>query len=191
MNFSNKLCCVFFALVFFPVHASCIDVDNAYNHTVAVISKTEVTTQVRGNLLNKNTKEKMQVLSSDKIVSSEAPYSNSCFYNANDKMLTLIYGFDSDKLSVKHKSSLRDYLDNAGKVTSIEIEGHADSSGDSKYNVKLSSRRANNVAQYIRNEIGKNVKISMKAYGESQPSCSVEINKRKGCNRRTSLTVLH
>ncbi|MGF1788352.1 OmpA family protein [Photobacterium swingsii] len=190
MNLSMKLLCTCVAFGGFSVHASCVDIDNSYNHTISVVSKTEITTQVSGRLLNKDKTIIKKEVSSDKIVNSETPFSNDCFYNSKEKKLTLIYGFDDDKLLNKHKISLKDYLSNKGKVISIEIEGHADSIGDSKYNVMLSSRRANNVAQYIRSDLGMNVQVSMTAYGESKPTCSSEVNKRNGCNRRVSLTVM-
>ena len=49
----------------------------------------------------------------------------------------------------------------------IQVEGHTDNSGTKKYNQKLSEKRAETVAQYLRNK-GKN-KLSYRGFGQENP----------------------
>lgn len=79
-------------------------------------------------------------------------------------------------------------LENTGTV--IEIAGHADASGDSVYNQRLSQRRAESVASAL---ISRNATIAdrIKAvgYGETQPIATNETAQGREMNRRVEARV--
>ena len=79
-------------------------------------------------------------------------------------------------------------LENTGTV--IEIAGHADASGDSAYNQRLSQRRAESVASAL---ISRNATIAdrIKAvgYGETQPIATNETAQGREMNRRVEARV--
>lgn len=77
----------------------------------------------------------------------------------------------------------------------VEIGSHTDARGSNRYNMRLSSRRAESVVRYlIRKGISKN-RLQAKGYGENQPTndcvdevpCSEEKHQR---NRRTEFRVV-
>ena len=95
-------------------------------------------------------------------------------------------GVDSDALS-KPNSSVADSvifskragaLNSDSTVNNIVISGYADRLGSSKYNLKLSERRANAVRDYL---IGKGVaanRLSAQGKGESNPVVTCNNKKR-------------
>ena len=74
---------------------------------------------------------------------------------------------------------------------SIILSGHADSTGTEKYNYDLSLRRAKSVMNYLveRNEIAPE-RITLKAYGESDPVAPNDSKEGRALNRRVVLTAL-
>ncbi|HLT76630.1 MAG TPA: OmpW family outer membrane protein [Ferrovibrio sp.] len=72
-------------------------------------------------------------------------------------------------------------------MTNIVIEGHADRSGSDAYNQRLSQRRAESVAAYLRSKgIGQNA-IQTAAFGESRPRVPTADGVRNDENRRAEL----
>lgn len=72
----------------------------------------------------------------------------------------------------------------------IQIEGHTDNQGDATYNLQLSERRAQSVAQYL---IGKGVeasRITRKGFGVSRPAASNDTAEGRAANRRTECRIL-
>ena len=63
----------------------------------------------------------------------------------------MIFGFDSTSLSTEDKASLgalaQEFL--ASGVSRLRVTGYADEHGDREYNLDLSRRRAEAVAQYL------------------------------------------
>ena len=70
---------------------------------------------------------------------------------ANPSKLEIVFDFDSAELSAKAKGSLEKIANNFLSSGSgvIRVTGYADKQGDSVYNIELSRRRANAVAQYL------------------------------------------
>lgn len=72
-------------------------------------------------------------------------------------------------------------------MTNIVIEGHADRSGTDAYNQRLSQRRAQSVAAYLRSKgIGQNA-IQTAAFGETRPRVPTADGVRNDENRRAEL----
>ena len=67
-------------------------------------------------------------------------------------------------------------------------QGHTDSVGASDLNLKLSTKRAVSVANYLA-ALGGGYKIGYIGYGESKPIASNETNVGRAINRRVDLVV--
>jgi len=92
------------------------------------------------------------------------------------------------------------YFSLLGKVTkaiavypncSIMIEGHTDSWGNDKQNLKLSTERANSVKEYLisSSEIGPD-RIKAIGYGESKPIATNETKQGRMKNRRIDIVII-
>ncbi|WP_299014191.1 OmpA family protein [uncultured Photobacterium sp.] len=171
------------------VSATCIDIANTYVRSVEVTSTTHVTTQKKGELLNIVQQQQSKDPVRTEVIASEKTDSESCLFDNQTKSLVLIYDFNKQKLTESHKEILKQYLTVIDDDTSIVIEGHADATGAKKYNLKLSNRRADNVASYLRDTLAQGTRIVTKGFGESKPVCSVRENRADGCNRRVVLTL--
>ena len=103
----------------------------------------------------------------------------------------LLFGFDSYQIS----SDTRKNLDNMAEVlqdydeTNILIEGHTDSVGEDAYNLKLSEKRAEAVATYLRVKDVKRNRLVTKGYGESQPIASNADASGQKQNRRVEVVI--
>ncbi|OGE85954.1 MAG: hypothetical protein A2Y39_07575 [Candidatus Delongbacteria bacterium GWF2_40_14] len=83
----------------------------------------------------------------------------------------------------------RVFLDNPGIV--VQIEGHTDSQGSDSYNLDLSKRRANTVAEYIVRVLGvSNAQVSSIGFGESKPVADNKTSKGRAQNRRIEFRVV-
>jgi len=98
------------------------------------------------------------------------------------------FDFDSSMLKGAMKSML-DSLAGALKSTpadeSLEIVGHADSTGPEGYNQKLSERRAQSVADYLAGQGITN--MSIKGMGESNPVADNGTREGRAMNRRVDV----
>ena len=70
----------------------------------------------------------------------------------------------------------------------VAVQGHTDSVGTSDLNLKLSTKRAVSVANYLATLAG-GYKIGYIGYGESRPIASNETNVGRAINRRVDLVV--
>jgi len=76
------------------------------------------------------------------------------------------------------------------QYTRIEVNGYTDRSGTPQYNVRLSIRRANNVAaELVRDGVPRNV-IDIHGYGETHPLVPTAPGVREPQNRRVEI-ILH
>ncbi len=109
--------------------------------------------------------------------------------------------FDYDKSVIKEelKSELDkavDFLKNANKKAKIEVAGHSDSKGSDQYNLALSKRRAESVANYLTSKGISSNRIKTVGYGESKPIASNENPDGsdnadgRAKNRRTEIVVV-
>jgi outer membrane protein OmpA-like peptidoglycan-associated protein len=74
-------------------------------------------------------------------------------------------------------------------VTRIDVGGHADNTGTPAYNMRLSLRRADNVAaELVRLGVPKNI-IDIKAYGDTRPLVPTGPQTREPQNRRVEIVL--
>ncbi len=74
--------------------------------------------------------------------------------------------------------------------TVILIEGHTDSAGPEDYNMDLSKRRAESVAQYLIKQGVDADRFTVKWYGENQPKADNSTSAGKAQNRRVELGII-
>jgi len=72
----------------------------------------------------------------------------------------------------------------------IQLEGHTDTRGDAKLNMKLSQDRVTAVKTYLVSRGGNKNKIKTKAFGGTQPLSQENTEEAHALNRRVELRVL-
>ncbi|MDM8521909.1 OmpA family protein [Desulfococcaceae bacterium HSG8] len=98
------------------------------------------------------------------------------------------FDFDSDSVRSDSYPLLREFgesFQNDLPDAIFLIEGHADNTGEDKYNKKLSRRRARAVKKFLISEFQIDKKrLRIKAYGEKRPVASNETEEGRALNRR-------
>jgi outer membrane protein OmpA-like peptidoglycan-associated protein len=104
----------------------------------------------------------------------------------------IFYKTDSFALDLKSRVELDKVVEfmqsNPGLV--VEIGGHTDNTGTPEYNVSLSGKRAENVANHLVNSGIAVDRISHKGYGQEQPVSTNDTAEGRALNRRTELKIL-
>jgi OOP family OmpA-OmpF porin len=114
---------------------------------------------------------------------------NGCELAAELKLDGVNFEFDSAKLMTDSITK----LDDAVKILKrnaddkIEIAGHTDSQGAADYNMGLSERRAQAVADYLVAHGANASNLSVKGYGESHPVADNGSKEGRADNRRVEL----
>ena len=102
----------------------------------------------------------------------------------------MLFGFDSAELSSDAKAVIDERIQrfrgNARLTSVMRIEGHTDSTGPEAYNLALSQRRAQSVADYIVSQsyAVKAEDIEIVGLGESEPVASNATEQGRAENRR-------
>ncbi|MEJ5996003.1 OmpA family protein [Pedobacter sp. Du54] len=101
--------------------------------------------------------------------------------------------FESNKFellptSMAELNLLLDFLTSNDKI-SIEIQGHTDSSGESKFNEKLSENRAKEVYNYLINNGIAAKRLRYKGYGSTKPRADNTTEEGRHQNRRTEFII--
>ena len=118
-------------------------------------------------------------------------------YDSKDRLVIVI----EDKLYFKTASSeltaqSRSVLTNLVKVferfddLDLIIDGHADESGETMMNQKLSEQRANRVRHFFLEAKLPAKQLYSRGFGEYVPLCSNNSLKGKQCNRRVEISVI-
>ncbi len=108
---------------------------------------------------------------------------------------TMLFDFDSAELSGDAKAVIDERIAAlAGKAkltSSMRIEGHTDSTGPEAYNLQLSERRAQAVADYIVSQAYRVTAsdIELVAKGESAPIASNDTREGRAQNRRVDIAA--
>ena len=68
------------------------------------------------------------------------------------------------------------------------VEGHTDSIGSEAYNLRLSERRANAVADYMESQGISSSRITTKGWGKSKPVADNRTKEGRAKNRRVEIT---
>lgn len=72
----------------------------------------------------------------------------------------------------------------------IEVQGHTDSIGSNRYNLRLSQQRADAVREYLLQQGARASQVSARGYGEAEPVSNNESAEGRAKNRRVVMKVL-
>jgi len=103
--------------------------------------------------------------------------------------------FDTDKFTLKPDAratlmGLAERIKQSGKFE-IRVEGHTDNTGDPGYNLDLSRKRANVVANFLTKAMGTDPRsISWIGYGMSRPAADNRTISGRAKNRRVEIILL-
>jgi len=100
----------------------------------------------------------------------------------------LMFDLDSYALKTTTKDNLSKLAETLKKYddTNILIEGHTDKTGDDKYNLTLSKKRADAVEAYLQTLAVAGSRITTEGYGETQP---VSVSSSDAENRRVEVAI--
>jgi outer membrane protein OmpA-like peptidoglycan-associated protein len=103
----------------------------------------------------------------------------------------LHFEFDSIALTAESTSAFEPLVSQLKSVSSasVRIVGHADSKGSDTYNQKLSLRRAQHIAQLLK-EQGLSAPLKIEGRGETQPATDNGTDEGRAQNRRVEFQVL-
>lgn len=73
--------------------------------------------------------------------------------------------------------------------TNILLEGHTDSTGTEEYNLELSKKRSQSVANYLATQKVNPTRFTIMGYGESQPIASNDTSEGRSQNRRVEVAI--
>ncbi len=101
--------------------------------------------------------------------------------------------FDVDKANLKDNSKIElaelSAILNKYEDTNIMLVGHTDSTGSEEYNLGLSRRRAQSVAEYLTIQNVDPARFAVKGYGKSDPIASNDTAEGRGENRRVEVAI--
>jgi outer membrane protein OmpA-like peptidoglycan-associated protein len=108
--------------------------------------------------------------------------------------LTIRVNFDFDKSTIR-KADVADLEKAVAFVkkypdAKVDVEGHTDSKGTDKYNLKLSQRRADAVKKYLVDKGEKGDRITAVGKGEAYPIADNKTEKGRFENRRVEVLII-
>ncbi|MCO5978144.1 OmpA family protein [Ideonella oryzae] len=117
-----------------------------------------------------------------------APADDGWTLNLSSKLL---FAFDSDALDATQRQHLLDLGNSlAGLgIGQLRIEGHTDLKGGSGYNLQLSQRRAEAVAQVLHDSALSGAQLTVRSRGKERPVCTEDTDACQSQNRRVVLIV--
>lgn len=103
----------------------------------------------------------------------------------------VLFDFDSSALRSSSRDELREMADvfNRYGETTIDVQGHTDSTGPTSYNQRLSERRANSVANYLEGQGVRGSRLDAYGLGESRPKASNSTSSGRQRNRRVEIFI--
>ena len=103
----------------------------------------------------------------------------------------VLFDYNSTALRSASRSALQEMSEVFQKYddTTIVVEGHADSTGSTAYNQRLSERRASSVAGYLEDLGVRSSRIDAVGRGESEPRASNNTANGRQLNRRVEIHV--
>jgi outer membrane protein OmpA-like peptidoglycan-associated protein len=111
--------------------------------------------------------------------------------NAKVVLNNIFFDFDSYELKNESEAELKKVVDfmRQNSTVKIEISGHTDTIGSEDYNLQLSEKRANEIADYLSVYIDA-TRVEAVGYGSSKPISSNETEQGRQKNRRSELRVI-
>ncbi|MEZ4524399.1 MAG: OmpA family protein [Desulfobacterales bacterium] len=112
------------------------------------------------------------------------------------EMMSVTVWFDFDRTIIKseYRARLEEFAAFMQQYpdTRAVIEGHTDSVGSERYNLRLSEKRAQSVKRYLTEHFGIDpARISIQGFGESRPEATNKTAAGRAQNRRAiSITIL-
>ena len=112
------------------------------------------------------------------IISCECCYSQQANKNTNEKLYAPIYSLYSPnnkwEITPENIEFLNNYVVDKVKNSDapkliINLEGHTDDLGDANYNLKLSEKRVQSIANYLISKGINSEQIKVTFFGESKP----------------------
>ena len=103
----------------------------------------------------------------------------------------VLFGFDLSSLTNIAKSNLDKLVTVLNKYpdTNIEIHGHTDDKGAVKYNQKLSERRSDAVADYLKSKDIDAKRLKTRGFGEEKPITTNDTEENRAKNRRVEFAI--
>ena len=123
--------------------------------------------------------------------------SDTSIRNTGDRLIVtmpqdILFATDSASLRPDLQSDIRTVAQSllAYPDTSVQVIGHTDNTGDAGYNLDLSQRRAQSVANVLVSEGVPSVRIQSVGRGEDQPIASNLTPEGRAQNRRVEIVIL-
>lgn len=104
----------------------------------------------------------------------------------------VLFDFDKSTIKKSYKKELDkavEFLKTVKPDSKIVVAGYTDSKGSKKYNLLLSRKRADAVANYLMSKKINRKRIKVIAYGESKPIVSNATIEGRALNRRTEIII--
>jgi outer membrane protein OmpA-like peptidoglycan-associated protein len=103
----------------------------------------------------------------------------------------ILFGFDQSNLSADAQVNLNKLVVILQKYpdTDIEIQGHTDSKGTTRYNQDLSKRRASAVSYYLTGNETASSRLTIKGFGETAPKYDNNTAEGRTQNRRVEFLI--
>lgn len=103
----------------------------------------------------------------------------------------VLFGFDQSSLTSASENTLNNLITILNKYpdTNLEIQGHTDNKGAASYNMTLSIKRANSVADYLKANGINNSRLSVKGFGLTAPKYDNNTEDGRAQNRRVEFLI--
>jgi outer membrane protein OmpA-like peptidoglycan-associated protein len=103
----------------------------------------------------------------------------------------ILFGFDQSGLTTDARTNLGKLLAILQKYpdTNIEVQGHTDSKGTTRYNQKLSEERASTVSYYLSGNGITTSRLTIIGFGETLPRYTNDTDDGQSQNRRVDFVI--
>jgi outer membrane protein OmpA-like peptidoglycan-associated protein len=103
----------------------------------------------------------------------------------------VLFGFDQSNLTADARTNLDKLVTILQKYpdTDIEVQGHTDSKGTTRYNESLSERRASAVSYYLSEKSIAASRLTINGFGETMPKYTNTTEEGQAQNRRVEFLI--
>ena len=103
----------------------------------------------------------------------------------------ILFGFDQSNLTTDARTNLDKLVIILQKYpdTDIEVQGHTDSKGTTRYNESLSERRASAVSNYLSGKAINAARLTTNGFGETMPKYTNTTEEGQTQNRRVEFLI--